>query len=88
MNNNNEKKYKYKIYPKSERLTVVFLFTSVLVWGFYDRFTTGHWGVPLYLIIMTFVFNLIVRSYYNRKEKKKIQDYNSTKVPKDGNVKK
>ncbi len=43
INNNSDdenKDNKYKIYPKSERITVVF-FASVLVWGINDRFTTG-----------------------------------------------
>ena len=81
MNNKNEdekEKHKYKIYPKSERLTVVFLFTSVLVWGIYERITTGQWGFPMYLIFITSIFNSIVRSYYNRKEKKKSEKNNFT----------
>ncbi len=42
---------KYKIYPKSERYTAVFLLASVLVWGIYDRVTTGMMGAPWYIII-------------------------------------
>lgn len=37
MDNNNQHN-KYKIYPKSERITAVFLLLSVLVWGFYDSY--------------------------------------------------
>ncbi|MBG9693665.1 hypothetical protein [Lysinibacillus sphaericus] len=63
---------KYKIYPESERYTAVFLLASVLVWGIYDRVTTGKMvGAPWYIIISTSVFNTIIRSYYARKEKRK-----------------
>ena len=75
MDNNNQHQ-KYKIYPKSERITAVFLLLSVLVWGFYDSYTTGNFGAPFYIIIMTSVVNVIARKYYSRKDLKKEKDIN------------
>ena len=73
-NSNNElagkKEKKTDDFPKAERLTAVFLLISVLIWGLYDSFMTGKIGVPLYLIIITSVFNRIAIIYY---KKKKIQ---------------
>lgn len=76
MDNDNQQHNKYKIYPKSERITAVFLLLSVLVWGFYDRYTTGNFGAPFYIIIMTSVVNVIARKYYSRIDFKKDKDIN------------
>lgn len=70
MNKNDDGNKNYDAFPKSERLTAAFLLFSVLIWGIYDSFTTGNFGVPWYLILMTSVFNLVAREYYSRKNKK------------------